>query len=226
MIGIYRHFYQSVSYQKGFSLVEIMLALTISLFLLAGFVQLFIGSKQTYRFSDGLSRLQENGRFAIDRLAFDIRMAGFRENISVLPPSDAVKIQSTDEDGDGRKDDRITIKYYDKTNSTNLLVGYFINKGASGRLALFRQENATAAQELIEGVEAMRIVSVPCVGSSSGTSVCSVRVDLLLVSAERNLATESQSVIFPPGTATTFTVPDRRLPQIFSTTVAIRNRPF
>ena len=64
--------------QRGLSLVEIMVAMVISLILLAGVVQIFIGSKNTYRVQEGLSRLQENGRFAIDIMARDVRMAGFQ----------------------------------------------------------------------------------------------------------------------------------------------------
>ncbi|CDH45107.1 PilW family protein [Candidatus Contendibacter odensensis] len=63
--------------QRGLSLVEILVALVISLFLIAGVIQLFISSKQTYRNYDALSRLQENGRFALEAMSRDIRMASF-----------------------------------------------------------------------------------------------------------------------------------------------------
>ncbi|MDV7393638.1 prepilin-type N-terminal cleavage/methylation domain-containing protein, partial [Arthrospira platensis SPKY1] len=75
-IHIQQHPSPSARRQRGLSLVEILVALTISLFLVAGVIQLFIGSKQTYRFHDGLSRIQENGRFALEVMARDIRMAG------------------------------------------------------------------------------------------------------------------------------------------------------
>jgi type IV pilus assembly protein PilW len=65
-------------YQIGLSLIEIMIALLIGAFLLGGVLQIFIGSKQTYRMQDNLSRLQENGRLAMDFLANDIRMAGYQ----------------------------------------------------------------------------------------------------------------------------------------------------
>jgi type IV pilus assembly protein PilW len=65
------------SCQTGMTLIEIMIALLIGAFLLGGVLQIFIISKQTNRMQEGLSRLQENGRFALDFLAKDIRMAGF-----------------------------------------------------------------------------------------------------------------------------------------------------
>ena len=64
-------------YQTGLSLVEIMIALLIGLFLLGGVLQIFSNSQQTYRMQQNLSRLQENGRFAIDFLAHDSRMASY-----------------------------------------------------------------------------------------------------------------------------------------------------
>lgn len=63
--------------QQGMTLIEIMIALLIGVFLLGGVLQIFINSKQTYRMQEGLSRLQENGRFAMEFLSKDIRMAGF-----------------------------------------------------------------------------------------------------------------------------------------------------
>ncbi|NIP73104.1 MAG: prepilin-type N-terminal cleavage/methylation domain-containing protein [Gammaproteobacteria bacterium] len=63
--------------QRGLTIVEIMVALAISLLLLVGVVQIFTGSKQAYRTQDALSRLQESGRFAVSFLTRDIRMADF-----------------------------------------------------------------------------------------------------------------------------------------------------
>ena len=63
---------------KGFTLVEILIAMMIGLFLLAGVLQIFINSKQSYRMQEALARLQESGRFALDFLDRDIRMAGYR----------------------------------------------------------------------------------------------------------------------------------------------------
>ena len=61
----------------GFTLVELMVAITIGLIILAVISQVYVGSKRTYRVQEGLSRLQENGRYAVDFLGRDIRMAGY-----------------------------------------------------------------------------------------------------------------------------------------------------
>ena len=62
--------------QTGIGLVELMVAMVIGLILIAGVTQIFVGTRKSYEISDGLSRLQENGRFAMDFLAHDLRMAG------------------------------------------------------------------------------------------------------------------------------------------------------
>jgi len=66
-----------MSKQSGLSLVELMVAVTIGLVLLTGVLQIYLGSKQTYRMQDALSRLQENGRIAVEMLQRDIRPAGY-----------------------------------------------------------------------------------------------------------------------------------------------------
>ena len=63
--------------QEGFSLVEMMVALVIGLLLIAGVLQVFLSSKVTYSMQSGLSKVQENGRFAISLLSRDIRQAAY-----------------------------------------------------------------------------------------------------------------------------------------------------
>ncbi len=62
---------------SGLTLVELMVAITISLILIAGVSQIYLSTKQSFRMNDSASRMQENGRFAIEFLARDLRMADF-----------------------------------------------------------------------------------------------------------------------------------------------------
>lgn len=63
--------------QAGLSLVELMVAVVIALILTAGVIQIFLASNQTYRVNEAVSRVQENARFAVDHLNYQVRMAGF-----------------------------------------------------------------------------------------------------------------------------------------------------
>lgn len=61
----------------GYSLVELMVALTISLIILAGVASIFASSRSSYQTDEGLARLQENARFSLDYMNREIRMAGY-----------------------------------------------------------------------------------------------------------------------------------------------------
>ena len=62
---------------RGFTLTELLIATTIGLIVLGAVAQVFATSRTTYRVTEGLSRLQENARFGMHFLTWDIRMAGF-----------------------------------------------------------------------------------------------------------------------------------------------------
>jgi type IV pilus assembly protein PilW len=63
--------------ESGMTLVEILISMLIGAVLLAGVLSIFINSKQTYQRQEGMSRIQENGRFALDFIAHDLRMGDF-----------------------------------------------------------------------------------------------------------------------------------------------------
>lgn len=63
--------------QRGLSMIELMVALAISMFLLAGLVAVFATSNRTYLELNRAGQQIENGRFAVQILSDDIAMAGF-----------------------------------------------------------------------------------------------------------------------------------------------------
>ena len=63
---------------RGMTLVELMIGLTIGLFLVGIAGSLFLGSRLTFNAQSQVARLQEGGRFVAERLGTDLRMAGFR----------------------------------------------------------------------------------------------------------------------------------------------------
>ncbi len=71
---------KKIKHQSGLTLVELMVAMVIGLVLTGGVIQIFVANNQTYRVTDNMSRLQENGRFALDILSKTIRLAGFKDN--------------------------------------------------------------------------------------------------------------------------------------------------
>lgn len=63
--------------QLGLTLVELMVAMTIGLILMAAISQVFLTSRQIYTLEESQARTQEAGRFAMEFLSQDIRMAGY-----------------------------------------------------------------------------------------------------------------------------------------------------
>lgn len=68
----------NVQKQSGMTLIEIMIALTLSLVLTGGVIQLFVASKKTFRMNEAMAAVQESGRYALDSITRDVRMAGFQ----------------------------------------------------------------------------------------------------------------------------------------------------
>jgi type IV pilus assembly protein PilW len=63
--------------QRGLSLVELLVAMALGLLLLAGVIQVVLGSKRSYQTGVALAELQESGRFALEAMTQDLRNAGF-----------------------------------------------------------------------------------------------------------------------------------------------------
>jgi type IV pilus assembly protein PilW len=62
---------------RGFSLVELLVAMVIALVVMAGVVNSFLASKDAFRFNEELAFIQENGRYAVELLSRNIREAGY-----------------------------------------------------------------------------------------------------------------------------------------------------
>ena len=62
--------------QSGLSLVELMISITISLVIMGGVLQLYASATRNASSAQGVSRLQENIRYAVARLGNDIARAG------------------------------------------------------------------------------------------------------------------------------------------------------
>jgi len=58
--------------QKGIGLIELMVSITLGLLILGGVVQMFVSSSASSIAADGASRIQENLRYAMTRIANDV----------------------------------------------------------------------------------------------------------------------------------------------------------
>jgi len=72
-----RKCYLGLHRQQGVTLVELMIALAIGLLVTIAMLKVYVDSSRLYRFNEGLARVQENGRFALEFIRRDARVAGF-----------------------------------------------------------------------------------------------------------------------------------------------------
>jgi len=62
----------------GFSMVELLVAMTMGLFLIGGMVTVFAGNTQSTELNRAVASMQESARYALDRMSSELRMAGFQ----------------------------------------------------------------------------------------------------------------------------------------------------
>jgi len=232
------------SYQTGMTLIEIMIALLIGAFLLGGVLQIFINSKQTNRMQESLSRLQENGRFALDFLAKDIRIAGYWGCHSAPSPnSDIAGANDNAATGDNIDNgtDTLTIKgafilsptdtcsvaanIANSCDSDNDGVGDVICSTHASSTITYKINNSVLQKDadgVVEGIENMQILygadtdanGTPNYYVAAGT----VGLDMAqVVSIRINLTARTLE-------NTLTTTGDGRIRRNFTSTIAVRNR--
>lgn len=66
--------------QRGLSLVELMVAMALSSFLILGVTQIYLDNKRNYLYQQGQGENLENGRFALMLIGERLAKAGYRRN--------------------------------------------------------------------------------------------------------------------------------------------------
>ena len=83
---------RSLKVQAGMSLIELLIALVLGMTLAAGVIQIYVGSITTERSQEARLRMQEGGRFGINFLSREIRMAGYLGCLSSIEGTSANNI--------------------------------------------------------------------------------------------------------------------------------------
>lgn len=161
----------AAGYQQGFTLVEIMVSVTISLLLLAGVMQIFISSKASYNLQSGISHLHENARFATDVLIQNVGMAGFNTDTPIISATTQDNVTANASLGftiaTGTASDTITVQYQSTIDCLGNPVGggmaenrYYL--GGTDGTDLMCLGNGTPGTTnpgiLAEGIENMQIL--------------------------------------------------------------------
>src|SRR5471030_2236778 len=104
---------------RGFSLIEMMISMTIGMVLLVAVAQLFYGNRQTSQTQEEAARMQETARFAILILAREVRLAGMKRTVSTGTFSAASPmITGTNTTvGAPNSSDEVTVRYWGSDNA-------------------------------------------------------------------------------------------------------------
>ncbi|MBQ24293.1 PilW family protein [Alcanivorax sp.] len=232
---------------KGFSLVELMVAMLLGLLITGAALQLFLANQQSFALQQTLSRVQENGQLFVRFLVSDLRRAGLeRDGIAALPPEKGIRftLSGTVPGSDNGSDyDRLTLGYHGLSDCEGSVVSdltevvntYFVNSDAE----LVCQGNLTGGNGvvLLDGIEAFEVlygidenkdgyanVSRYVEAGSQGSSpVIAVRFSLLLKEESNSLPESDGTRRFYVLTKTVDEPEDRSVRRIFMSTVKMRN---
>lgn len=120
--------------QRGLTIIELMVTILLSSFLLLGVLQLFINSNNADKTNSSLARLQENGRIALDMLKQDLRRTSYqgcaaptaesRANSSRIFPLDAMGVQGVElNEGAGTANDSLVMRHAAPTRMQATSIG-------------------------------------------------------------------------------------------------------
>lgn len=95
----------------GMTLIEFLIAFSLSAVVLAATAQLFLSSKMAFAFNQGVAEVQQNGRFAMAILEQRIRMAGYQNrSVNAGAVRDAISGQRGGGGPDGLSD-ALSVRY-------------------------------------------------------------------------------------------------------------------
>lgn len=128
----------SFSAQKGLTLVELMIAITLGLFVLLAATTLLLSSKAGYTAQDEASQIQDTGRFVIDNISRAIRQAGLEdwsrpEGALLLAADMAPNIEGVDNVRLLATQPGIELPWSDAVNGSDVLALRFFGTGSGQR---------------------------------------------------------------------------------------------
>jgi len=108
---------------KGFSLVEVMISITLGLILMIAIVSIFSGIRAGQNIQDGLTHVQEDGRIAIQLMSRELRNAGYRKPVWIEPQIGYFPITNGSLEGASGANDTLQLMYQDDSNCRGVLNG-------------------------------------------------------------------------------------------------------
>lgn len=113
--------------KKGLTLIEILIAMSVSIMLLSALYAVYSTSYQAYKSSIGKAELNQNARIALERIGRDFRQTN--NIVTTLPPNDTDPLNPPSNElkfTDGHNTNKIQyIRYYLQNNSLHRQVIHY-----------------------------------------------------------------------------------------------------
>jgi type IV pilus assembly protein PilW len=126
------------SNERGFTLIELMVALTVGLLLLMMTIQIFSAIRSGQLLQSGLASVQEDGRIALHLVAEEVRKAGFRTTVWNDPLAGYHPVTANSVNGASSGNDTLQFMYMDGRDCNGLL-NAVIDPETSEARALYKQ---------------------------------------------------------------------------------------
>jgi prepilin-type N-terminal cleavage/methylation domain-containing protein len=217
--------------QYGFTMIEVMIALTISAFLLLIIMVMFSSTSSSRALQTSLAGINESGRFSISMLGRDLRMAGYIDN-DWFAAAGANSI-SVDHGAAADGGDTLTVRYEAAKDClyANSAGGVAVNVYSINTTDFTLECNGEAIVDDVEQMQiylgqdtdgdgvANRMMAPNDVGLNMA-QVVSLRVNLLIRSTNDRRASSTQTYVYDDVSVT---ATDTRIRRQYSLTVSLRN---
>ncbi|MEH6445668.1 MAG: PilW family protein [Oceanospirillaceae bacterium] len=237
---------------KGFSLIELMVAMALGSFIIAGLVSVFIGASRSYSTQQALVEVQSKGRFAIEKLREDIQLGGLGISSSEQPVR-FVPVGGTT-DCDNSVYEVLEISFNRNNAGANSISCYYLNT-ANNQLMRNQTIEGTAATvaqavPIVDSVDQIEFfysvdtdgngidvtagsiyqtaATLAAAAAPNWKDVVAVRIELVVASNTDRVLDERQILVNPfdrnPPTNISANNGDTRLHQAYTALVSLRNR--
>ncbi|MEH6492134.1 PilW family protein [Halopseudomonas sp.] len=231
--------------ERGYSLVEVLVALMLGVLISGAAFQLFAANQRTFALQNALSSLHEDGQMVLRYMMADARNAGRGSALLGAIPGvifDASAAVRSVDGGDGGNDS-VVLNYFGITDCQGTTVAaeveiinrYFV--GNDGVLSC--SGNLSAGEvELLPNVESFQVQygidtspgdgvgATQYVGANALTAanpVVAIRFALLLSSGEVSIGTDSSAESYYVLDQKVDTDDDQKIRRVFMSTVQLRN---
>jgi len=220
--------------EKGFTLTEMLIAITLGMVLIAGAMSVYLGAKQGYRMGQGMTLMQATGRATLGFLSRELSMAGF-------PQASAIEsfLPAMVDDGGGNNSDVVAVRYRSTTDcfgsATPVYADgvqytknmYFVQNEALVCRTLAEDDSTLAEATIIPGVENIQLLygeDTDATDSATNANVVSVKLGVL-VNSQSDIATSDDGVSYDlQGQTQIAAANDHMRRRAYSATVVVRNR--